>query len=470
MLEPWHLPGLDGLAEERRGEERWLRGQTASGLPFRVPELDGTEAAAVAGAVRDAALRARAERSLAQVVRSIARAATRLADPADPTGEEAVELLVAELGWTRELAGETLGGMGEIWTEESLWRVLHSELPDPAVLEGYRPDPGDTGRRRHAAGPPLLFQVHAANVPGVAVTATLRGLLCRSGVLSRVSEAEPALLALFARTLAAEDPLLGASVATTWWPAEAAAPAWDAWVKRSGKAVVYGGEEAVIGVRGRLPAHVELVSYGPRLGVGVVLADAAEGPAAEGAARGLARDACAYEQQGCVSPRLVYVVGEAEPFAVRLAEALEAEARRIPPPPPPPAEAVAIRALRAEAEFAGYAEGRIGRMLGSSGDLAWTVVVSGSSEPLAGALRRVVRLCALDDPRELEALLRPLEGRIQSLGFAGARGLEEVAAAAARLGVSRLAPFGRIAWPPPDWRHDGRHQLLPLLVWTDWEG
>jgi hypothetical protein len=26
-----------------------------------------------------------------------------------------------------------------------------------------------------------------------------------------------------------------------------------------------------------------------------------------------------------------------------------------------------------------------------------------------------------------------------------------------------------MAWPPADWRHDGRMQLMPLLRWTDFE-
>ena len=62
-----------------------------------------------------------------------------------------------------------------------------------------------------------------------------------------------------------------------------------------------------------------------------------------------------------------------------------------------------------------------------------------------------------------------LEGRIQAIGYAGSDGLGALAAAASRLGVSRVAPLGSMAWPPPDWRHEGKHQLLPLINWTDLE-
>lgn len=483
-----HLPGMAGDPHGRH------RGQTPAGEPFSAPALTAEAAREVAAAVRSAALASRRERDLDAVVRSVSRAAGRLAEPGVPVGEEALSLLVDELGWDADLARRTLVGMAATWTEASLRRVLQAELGDPAALERFVPGappsgqgvggkvgarpPGASGsRRRRALGPPLLFVVHAGNVPGVAVTAAVRGLLVRSGVLSKASSGEPGLLALFARALAEEDELLGRCLATTWWPGGTAPPVEEAWVKSSGKVVVYGGGSAVDSYRGRVPAHVDLVAYGPRVGLAVVLPDADPGVAA----RSLARDVFAYEQGGCVSPRIVYAVGRpaaelAEPIAAALAE--EASGRQ--PPPPDAAEATAIRALRAEAEFAGYGgTGQPGtepsaarepvQLLASQGDLAWTVLAGGDATPRSEALPRVVRVHGVDDLERLAALLAPLEGRIQALGAAGSEGAEELAERAAELGVARIAPLGAMAWPPADWRHDGRHQLLPLLRWTDWE-
>ena len=84
-------------------------------------------------------------------------------------------------------------------------------------------------------------------------------------------------------------------------------------------------------------------------------------------------------------------------------------------------------------------------------------------------LPRTVWLYAVKDLDELAARLAPLAGRIQSLGYAGEADSEALARLSAELGVSRVAPLGGMAWPPVDWRHDGRHRLLPLLSWTDWE-
>lgn len=461
----WHLPGLDrGIADPAS----WFEGRTPAGMRIRVPRLDRPASAAVAGAVRTAALEARESLSTAEVVDRVSTAACRLADPADPAGRAAGELLRRELGWTAGAATETLRGMAAGWTGHALDSLLRAELGDPGVLDGFRPDPSRPGRRRRASGPPLLLQVHAGNVPGVAVTGAVRGLILRSGVLAKVAEDEPGLLPAFARSLAEVDPLLGRCLAVSWWPgAELSRVAtWDEWAKRAGKVVVYGGDSAVAGVRSAVPPGTEIVTYGPRLGVAVFLADAPDE-----AAEALARDVCAYDQRGCVSPRIVWVVG-ADPLATaeRVAAALAAEVARVPPPPPCEGEAVELRAVRAESAFAAFApEGAEATVLGPE-DLGWTVIARRGPGTESRALPRAVWLYGVDSVAEAMGLLAPFEGRIQALGYAGGRDLDALADGAARLGVSRIAPLGTLAWPPPDWRHEGRHQLLPLLDWTDFEG
>lgn len=467
---PSHLPGLE--ATERRGDRV---GETPSGQEFSVPRLGPSEAGSVASTVRKAALEARRERRLGQVIEACSRAGRRLADPETAAGRRAARLLADELGWAEPLARETLDGMAELWRSEALTSTLREELGDPAVLDGWveAPPAGKRGgerrlRRRRAAGPPLLFLVHAGNVPGVAVTATIRGLLVRSGVLCKAPAAEPGLLAAFARELAREDPLLGRCVATTWWPGGEAAAEEQAWSERAGTVVLYGGEAATDAYRRRLGPATELVIYGPKVGLGAVLPDAAR--SGEGAA-GLAEDVCAYEQAGCVSPRVIYVMAEDPmPWARELAGALEAETSRLPRPEPDPGQAAAVRSVRARAEFRGYAseDGRP-RVLADDRSMAWTVLVGGDPAPRTEGLPRVVRVHGLDAVAELGSLLAPLEGRVQALGYAGSEGVEELVELAHRLGVGRVAPFGTVAWPPADWRHDGRPQILPLLRWTDWE-
>ena len=460
MLDAWHLPGLEGPPAE------WLESRTRSGTSFRAPVLSASGAAAVAGSVRAAALEARTHRTTGEVIATISATAARLSG-AGPVAVAARALLRAELGWDEGLVRETLEGMARSWTAESLTHLIDSELGGCAALDGFVPDTSWTGagqRRRRAVGSPVVLQVLAGNVPGVSITATIRALLVRSGVLCKLPEGEPGLLPLFARVLSEEDPLLGRCIAATWWTGSSFPAAWREWTKWAGRAVVYGGGAAVEAVRAHLPADTGVISYGPKTGIAVVLSDADSE-----AASGLARDICAYDQQGCVSPRLVYVVADSPgPFVDHLAAALREHTKRHPPPDPTMAEAVAIRAARAAFEFAGHEHGHTAVETPGDG-LEWTILIGHEPDARADALPRVVWVHPVPDLETLDHVLRPLEGRIQALGYSGTAGLEKLTALGARLGVSRVAPLGSLAWPPPDWRHDGRHQLLPLVNWTDFE-
>lgn len=460
---PWHLPGVEPPSPDGGG--RWHRAETAAGASFRVPALDGSRAATLADGVREAARLARRDRTVAGVIEDVSEAATRLADPESRWGRRAATLLGAELGWPAGPARTTLRRMAEGWTVAALEGLVDAELGDPALLDGYRAAPTRKGspRMRRAAGPPLLLQVQAGNVPGVGVTGMIRGLLVRSGLVVRPSRGEPGLAALFARSLADLAPDLGRSAAVCWWP-RGDRSTWAPVVKESGKVVVYGGAEAVGAVRDRLPGDTELVPYGPKLGVAVLLPDAS----VEHAARRLAEDVCAYEQRGCVSPRVLLTPPALEARAAgAVEEALGEWVKRHEAAPLSPSEAAALRQLRGRAEFPREEEARL---VGDPGELRWTVLAGGEPALRSEALPRVLRVHGVEEGMTgIWRLLEGLRGRVQALAYAGRRGHEELAEVASAAGVSRICPLGSAAWPPADWRHDGRHQLLPLLRWTDWE-
>jgi hypothetical protein len=81
-----------------------------------------------------------------------------------------------------------------------------------------------------------------------------------------------------------------------------------------------------------------------------------------------------------------------------------------------------------------------------------------------------VRVCPLRDAGELPKLLAPAAGHLQTLadGGFGAR-LEALAAACGQVGVSRVTPLARVAFPPPWWHHDGRGSLIDLVRWVGLE-
>lgn len=465
------LPGSDLPAARKLR----LAASTVAGAPFWVPKVTGPEAGAIAHGVRTAALGARRTHRLRDVISAVSAAACRLADESSATGAAALDALQRGGGFSLTAARDILGSNARGWTVEALEVLVRSEFPDPAVLEHpvLRPmidpaDPDRSGRYRRAAGPPLVLLVLAGNVPGVAVTAVIRSLLTRSGVLCKVPRDEPYLVGLFARALHEEAPWLAASVAATWWPADEPGAVRDTWIKQAGKVIVYGGASAVAALRRATPAGTPLIAYGPRFGLAIL------GPATtQENLRALARDVCAYDQGGCVSPRFVVVLGVPEgstpdhDIVDRLVTALSEVVADYRPLWISPGEAIAIREVRAELQFA---DESAGRAIGPD-DLAFTVISRPGLHFQGRALPRVVEVGAADGMGELRSIGSGFDGRIQTLAAAGLGRAERQAVEefAVEVGVSRVTTPGDMAWPPVDWRHEGQYQLLPLVRWTDFE-
>ena len=113
------------------------------------------------------------------------------------------------------------------------------------------------------------------------------------------------------------------------------------------------------------------------------------------------------------------------------------------------------------------AAGGRGAIRHGGSEASWTVVATPETLP-TGTAGRVVQLKIVADLDGLRRALIPYRGVAQSLARAGFDGrLEELAAVAAEGGVTRVAPFDRIAFPPPWWFHDGSRPLGELLRWVE---
>ena len=98
---------------------------------------------------------------------------------------------------------------------------------------------------------------------------------------------------------------------------------------RGGEIHVYGRAETIAKVRARAGKDVVVRAHGPGIGVAYV----SESDSLEAAADAIARDVVPFDQRGCLSPRVVFIVGDfsrAEEFATRLGGALAALEEKIP--------------------------------------------------------------------------------------------------------------------------------------------
>jgi hypothetical protein len=405
------------------------------------------------------------------IIAAIDAVARRLRDPSEPEREAVLASLRSITGYSTAMAEHVLDRMTHDWLAPALHEMIRAEFGGTGPLDGFA---ARAGRhvRTHVIAPPLGLHVFSGNVPGVAVTSIVRALLVRSAVLGKSAAGEPALAPAFARLLSRVNPIVGNCVAVTYWAGGDTALEHAA-LQHVSLVVHYGGADAIASLRERASARVSFVEHGPRISFGIVAGDQlADAALLDQIARDTAHSVALFDQQGCVSPQLVYVLGgsqQARVFADAVATAMQAVQKELPRGRIDAGEAAAIRELRTRAEFAAIA-GAGGEVWGPD-ELHFSVILSGDIAFEGSCLNRTLLVKPAPDLGALLDAVRPFGALLQTVGLAGfdAETRSRIAAALADAGATRITSVADMPWPPPAWHHDGRGPLTELVRWTDME-
>lgn len=440
-------------------------------IGVRIPQLTPTALGEQIEALRAAREAELAERPIASIVAVIGRVAERLLDRGDVLRRQAEAVLPLVTGSSPEMVRLVLDRMAGGWRAEALMSLLRAEFGEPGVLDGFRSRSAAAGSAM-VLGPALTTHIFSGNVPGVAVTSLIRSLLVKSAVLGKTAAGEPVLPALFARGVAEVDAGVGSCIAITYWPGGDEALERTA-VEGADAVVVYGGSDTIAAVRARTPTATRFLGYGHRLSFGVISRDALSGGGAAASAAEAALAVSTFDQQGCVSPHLFYVEEGGAVSAARwtamLAEEMEKLEEALPRGQLAPSEAVAIRQLRGEMEFAQLSGSGVELHTSAEGT-GWTVIYDPDPGFAASCLNRTVRVKPVGDLMEVAEHARAIGPVLQSVAVAGsAERLTPLASALARLGASRITSLEALPWPSPAWHHDGVPPLAELVRWCDWE-
>jgi acyl-CoA reductase-like NAD-dependent aldehyde dehydrogenase len=469
-IRAWHLPPADD-------EREYAIVAQHDGTRATAPVLS----AAQIGQICRQLLAAREQLmgvSVARVIAAIDSAAHSLLDPAEPARGEALAGLTAISGFSPPMAAHLLDRAAQDWLQPALEHLIDVELGGAAAIEGFVDRA--PGIRSRAVAPPLGFHVFSGNVPGVSVTSMVRALLVRSAVFGKSAAGEPVLAPLFASLLTRADPVVGACLAVTYWPGGDESR--EAAVLDHARLVVhYGGADAIASLRRRAGPDVRFVEHGPRIsfaiiGPAVVSSPPADAgaPPADGtdAAADLARAVALFDQQGCVSPQIAFVVGSEEAagaFAERVAGQLQRIQADLPRGRLDRAEAAAIRQARTRAEFDAIAGG--GSRVWQGRDLTYTVIFSTGAGFHGSCLNRTLFVRNVAGVSEIIEGARPYARFLQTVGVAGFTTQErtDLAARLAEIGVSRTTSIAAMPWPPATWHHDGHGPLNEFVRWVDLE-
>ena len=409
-----------------------------------------------------------APRPAAEIHRVLERVAWRFLDSQSPARRNAIAWLARMGRFSAPMIERALDDTFGPLAGGGVSKWIAAELGSASALD--RPEPDRRKVLRQAFGPEWMLQIYAGNVPGLPVWPLYSALAMKTALLAKASSQEPVLAPLLARTIAEEDPALGACLAIVWW--KGGTVELDRAAIREAPAVLaFGGEYAIASVAREVHPEARLVLQGPKVSVSYLSAASLTRAGAAPLAARAAYDVALYDQQGCLSPHAIYVerggqVGPAA-FATALGQALESLRDGLPRGAIEAEHAARVQLYRAQAQLEEALENRNTRVITSGTGTDWTIIYEEGARFEPTPAYRVVRLHSVSGPEEVVGALRSHAHWIEAIGLearASERG--KLAALFAGTGVPRVAGIGSLQRPELHGTHGGVHRVLPFIRWS----
>ena len=403
---------------------------------------------------------------LRKILTTIDTVISHFLNPQSDVRRELESLLPNETGLSSQMISHTLPLIFQEYRAERLVRLLQDELGDLNALDTFV---SLNGRQHRAYGPTLTTHVLAGNLPGAGLDSVIFSLLVKSATLVKASSTAPRLPTLFTQTLAQVDPGLGMCLAVVTWPG-GNTPLEEIAFSRAELVIASGSDKSLATIRPRVCG--KFIEYGHKVSFAVITKDALND--AHTVAHKAAYDIALFDQQGCLSPQLIYVeeggVVAPHTFAAVLAEALAGWERALPRGAVPQEVSVAIRHTRDEAEWQALA-GKDVALYASPNGTAWTVVFDPDPTFVPSPLYRTIRIKPFSSSTQLHELLTPWWPYLEAAGLAAyATRNTQLVEVLGQAGVSRICPIGTMQLPPLSWRHGGRPRITDLVRWIEIEG
>jgi len=393
------------------------------------------------------------ERSDEHIVGSLASVFERWRDPSSACRRELEAKLPGETGLTTEtvLAGLELGLSS--WTGKAFEDLIRQEL-----------ELGSTEKPWRSQGYSRTSVVLAGSIPMPSLLSLLLPLAIRSTVLCKPASRDVITARLVADSVREVDSELGDCIAIVPFEKEDAAA--SELFFASPCVTATGSGETIREIEGKLARDQARLLYGHRISIGVIELKKRDESALGELTQELATDIALWDQLGCLSPTMFYLVGEndsrREAFCEALADALANKQALWPRGLIAKDVAADIARERSEAEMRS-ALGRPTHLLASSGT-EWTIVVEDDCRLRPAPLHRFIRVMparGFGDLLETLSPIAPVLAGVALDGFDSNR--ESVCDKLMQLGASRVCQPGRLQAPPLDWPRDNQPLLRGML-------
>ena len=375
-----------------------------------------------------------------------------------------------DTGFPREVLAAGLDACFKEWTQEKFFSLLNQEIGDPTRLQSYGSLSGRSLAMVH--GPKLIAQLAPGNLPVPIFQSIAFGLLLRSAQFVKCATGKSLLPRLFGHSLHYVDPGLASALEIAEW--KGGNEKLESELYNEADCILATGNDSTLeSVRKYLPLNKKFIGYGNRISFGYVEQLANEVMGTQTIISRAADDVIAWNQQGCLSPQVIYIeeLGNLKPdqFAEMLAEELANRNMTTPRGKISKKEDTNINNIRRFYKI--RSENNVGAMLWESKDSTdWTVVQEDEKQFQSSPLNRFIFIKPIENPAEIMHILEPYRDNISTIGIAASEAkLREYAQAFGQWGVPRICPLGKMQLPPLTWRHDGRPPLGDLINWTDLE-
>jgi len=433
----FHLPALTprGFVEEF-GEARLL-----------VANLKADDIAALVCILRERAVWLRAQ-PMQRVIAALTEAAQRWLAEGSPYMRTTLDLLPRITGYSRPVI------------EHQLRHLLTQIIPDALknlLSENEPPFPHHLPLVTcHLS---LVTQFCAGNIPGLGIEAILFPLLAGTPTFIKASSGEPLLAALFADSLSDVDAGLGECLAVVWWEGgnrelELAA------CQLADVIVATGDDHTIEALRRLAPPTARFMAHPHKVSVGLV----GKGYLTPETAAAIAKDVALFDQQGCLSPQVVFIETpsqtSAEECAREVRTALQGIDSKFPVGSLPISEIAGLQQSLATLEMSGAL------ILRTSGICSRSVALPNASSPPTAylRLRGGVFLQRIEDVSEVRHKLVAFSDRLQAVGTAlPEQELANLTPFFYTLGVCRICPLGEMQTPPLGWCADGIDPVAGLM-------
>lgn len=419
-----------------------------------------------------ALLRAAGERlkaiPIAQIIDAIDCAAIKWCNPAWPERIACRDRVVQFTGFSPEVVDRSFDLELRNYRADSLWRVLHREIGDPAVLDGAVFDMNLRGYTT-AVGPNLVATILSGNVPGLPALSIVRVLLAKAPLIAKVASGEPCFAAEFVRSLHKISPMLGDALLITYWRSDETELLREVTTEVD-TVIAYGGITAIEALRAVLPPSVRLLEHSHKLSVGYITRDHLALKQLW-LAKAIAIDISTFNQQACIAPQAYFIQDEAgtvASFATTVATAMDALSRQLPLGTLSLSCAAAVRLARLHNSWITTIEENTALEHDQGLDFTVTTAATlGKYEPIGNRFLYLIPVSGIDD---VVAQLSLWRSHLQNVGLGcEPTELTPLLHQFARIGVSRICSPGRMAEPSMMWCHDGRTCVAELLRWCDLE-